>query len=116
MILVLVTGLLTTVYAQNKADGILGKWTNKDKTRVIEFVKSGDGYDAVIREAPNANIVGRKQLTGVAYSNGTYTGNVLLPKKGKSYPCTLKMKTDSTMELTAKVAFMSQSQVWTRVK
>lgn len=113
-LLIFAVGLLTTAYAQTNGDTILGKWTNEDKTRVLEFVKAGTGYDAIIREAPDQDLIGKKQLTRMAYSKGIYTGNVLLPKKGKSYPCTLKMKADSTMELTAKAGFMSKSQVWTR--
>jgi uncharacterized protein (DUF2147 family) len=114
-LIVFAVGLLTTAYAQTNGDTILGKWTNEDKTRVLEFVKAGTGYDAIIREAPDQDLIGKKQLTRMAYSNGIYTGNVLLPKKGKSYSCTLKMKTDMTMELTAKAGFMSRSQVWARV-
>ena len=113
--LVFAVGLLSTAYAQTDGDTILGKWTNEDKTRVLEFVKAGTGYDAIIRDAPDQDLIGKKQLTRMAYSKGIYTGTVLLPKKGKSYPCTLKMKADSTMELTAKTGFMSKSQVWTRV-
>lgn len=115
-LLIFAIGLLTTAYAQTNGDTILGKWTNEDRTRVLEFVKAGTGYDAIIRDAPDQDLIGKKQLTRMAYGNGIYTGNVLLPKKGKSYPCTLKMKADSTMELTAKAGFMSKSQVWTRVR
>jgi len=116
MILIWVTGLLTAAYAQNNADGILGKWANEDNTRVIEFVKSGTGYEAVIRQAPDPGMVGKKQLTGVLYNNGSYAGNVLLPKKGKSFPCTLTFKADSTLELRARAGFISKQQVWARVK
>jgi len=116
VILFLTAGLLAAANAQTSPDAILGKWTNEDRTRVIEFVKAGVGYAAVIREAPDRSMVGKSQLTNLVYSNGTYTGNVLLPKKGKSYPCTLKIERDSTMQLTAKAGLMSKTQGWTRVK
>lgn len=112
----LVTALFVQANAQNGADAIVGKWANEDKTRVIEFIKSGNSYNAVIREAPDKNIVGKNQLTNLAYHEGTYNGNVLLPKKGKSYPCSLRIKKDGSMELTAKAGFMSKTQVWAKVK
>lgn len=116
LLVLLVTTLFVHARAQNGGDVILGKWTNEDKTRVIEFIKSGSSYYAVIREAPDQSIVGKNQLTNLSYHEGGYNGNVLLPKKGKSYPCTLRIKSDGTMELTAKAGFMSKSQVWTKVK
>jgi len=114
--LILLTSLFTQVFAQTDADAILGRWTNEDNTRVIEFVKTGNGYNAVIKEAPDKSVIGKNQLTGVVFSNGNYNGNVHLPKKGKSYPCTIKIKSDGTMELTAKAGFMSKTQSWVRVQ
>ena len=108
-------GILTGAHAQTNADVVLGKWTNEDKSRVVEFVKTGSGYEAVIRAAPDPALVGKKQLTGLVFGNGKYTGIVWLPKKGKSYPCVLKMKTDNTLELTANAGFMSKSQIWSKV-
>ena len=116
LVVLLVSALFIQAKAQSGSDAILGKWTNEDKTRVIEFIKSGSNYNAVIREAPDQSIVGKNQLTNLSYRDGIYNGNVLLPKKGKSYPCSLKIKTDGRMELTAKAGFMSKSQVWTKVK
>lgn len=101
--------------AQTNADAVLGKWTNEDKSRVVEFVKAGSGYEAVIRAAPDPALVGKKQLTGLVFGNGKYAGIVWLPKRGKSYPCVLKMKTDTTLELTANAGFTSKSQVWTKL-
>ena len=116
LVLLFVTTLFVPANAQSVADAILGKWTNEDKTRVVEFVKTGSSYNAVIREAPDKDIVGKNQLTNLSYREGSYNGNVLLPKKGKSYPCSLRIKTDGSMELTAKAGFMSKTQVWTKVK
>lgn len=109
-----ISGLFATADAQTNADSILGKWTNADKTRVLEFVKNGNGYDAIIKEAPDKSLVGVRQITGLKYSNGYYKGSVYLPKRGKTLPCTLTIKSDGTLQLTAKSGFMSQSQTWTR--
>lgn len=112
----LLTALFTTAQAQTSADSILGKWTNEDKTRVLEFVKTGSNYEAVIKEAQDKSLVGKKQITGLKYSNGSYKGSVYLPKRGKTLPCTLTIKSDGSLQLSAKAGFMSQSQTWTRVR
>jgi hypothetical protein len=52
MLLVLAVALATGTRAQSSADVVLDKWTNEDQTRVIEFVKDGSGYQALIRQAP----------------------------------------------------------------
>lgn len=116
LILLCITMTFVHAQAQNGPDAILGKWTNEDKTRVIEFVKTGSNYNALIREAPDRGVIGKDQLTNLSFREGSYKGNVQLPKKGKSYPCTLRIKTDGSMELTAKAGFMSKTQIWTRVK
>lgn len=116
MIFVFIAGVFTTAKAQTKADDILGKWTNDDKTRVLEFVKNGSIYEAVIKEAPDNSLIGKKQITNLSFSNSSYKGTVHIPKKGKSFPCTVAIKSNGTMELTAKAGFMSKSQIWTRVK
>jgi uncharacterized protein (DUF2147 family) len=98
-------------------DAIIGKWTNEDKTRIIEFVKTGATYEAVIKEAPDKSLIGKKQITGLQFDGRAYkNGKVYLPKRGKTYPCTVSLKGDDTMELSAKAGFMSKSQTWTRVK
>ncbi|CAG5016133.1 hypothetical protein DYBT9275_05483 [Dyadobacter sp. CECT 9275] len=116
MLLFVAVELTTGAHAQTSADAILGKWTNEDQTRVIEFVKDGGGYQALIRQAPDQSLVGKKQLTGITYGKGVYTGQVWLPKHGKNYPCTLTLKTNDSLELSAKAGFMSKSQMWTRVR
>lgn len=114
MIPLLLTG---AAYAQTAttADGIVGKWTNEDKTRILEFVKNGTTYEAVIVQAPDQQMVGKKQITGLQYANGSYTGSVYLPKKNKTLPCTIKLKNATTLELSAKAGFMSKTQTWTRI-
>lgn len=114
--IILLTALFTTAQAQTNADSILGKWTNEDKTRVLEFVKTGSNYEAIIKEAPDKSLIGKKQITNLKYSNGAYKGSVYLHKRGKTLPCTLTIKSNGSMRLSAKAGFMSQSQTWTRVR
>ncbi len=117
MFLVLFACLFTSqAKAQTNPDNILGKWTNEDKTRVLEFAKRGNFYEAVIQEAPDKNLIGQKQITNLRYDDGVYRGNLYLPKRGKTLSCTISVKDNSKMELSAKAGMMSQSQTWTRVK
>ncbi|NCT73737.1 MAG: DUF2147 domain-containing protein [Chitinophagaceae bacterium] len=115
LMLISISGMITGLSAQTSGDAILGKWTNEDKTRVIEFVKAGSGYEAIIKEAPDKSLIGVKQLTGLEYDGAGYKGQVHLPKKGKSYNCSLKVKADGLLELTAKAGIMSKSQLWKKV-
>lgn len=116
MILIFIGGLSTVAHAQTNVDTILGKWTNEDKSRVIEFIKNGSSYNAVIKKAPDESMVGKDQLTDLVYKNGSYSGKVNLPRKGKSYPCTVTIKSDGTLQLTARAGFISKSQTWTKVQ
>lgn len=116
LIIIFFGGLLTAAHAQTNVDAILGKWTNEDKSRVIEIIKTGSSYHAVIKKAPDESVIGKDQLTGLVYRDGSYTGKVNLPKKGKSYPCTATIKSDGTLQLTASAGFISKSQTWTKVQ
>lgn len=116
LILFITSLFVTAANAQTNSEAILGKWTNEDRTRVIEFVKTGDGYEAIIKEAADRNLIGQKQITGLRYNNNGYSGTLHLPKKGKTFPCTAHIEDNGKLELSARVGFMSKSQTWTRVK
>lgn len=116
MILAITAGICNSACAQTNADVILGKWINQDKTRVIEFTKTGNTYQAYIRQAPDKSIIGNKQVTDVLYQTGSYNGNIYLPKKSKSYPCTIAINSNGVMCITARAGFMSRSQTWTKVR
>lgn len=117
VILLLWSGFFQETYAQSvQADTLLGKWTNDDRTRIIEFVKKGNVYEAVIKEAPDQELVGQKQITNLIFNNGVYKGEVYLPKRGKRLPCTLRITSTGNLELSAKAGFMNRSQLWSRVR
>lgn len=117
LLLLLITLFTSKGIAQlPNGDAILGKWTNEDKTRVLEFVKNGSSYEALIKEAPDKSLAGQKQITQLQYSNNIYSGKLQLPKKGKTFPCTVKLQHNGSLELTARVGFMGRSQTWTKVQ
>ncbi|PZU16438.1 MAG: hypothetical protein DI622_11555 [Chryseobacterium sp.] len=103
--------------AQNSPDKILGKWTNEDKTRVIEFVKNGTSYDAVIRKAEDESVIGKKQITGLKrQQEGSYTNaTVHIIKKGKTASCSAQITKDDHLNIKASYGMMSKTQVWNRL-
>lgn len=112
-------GNTMTNYAQTastNADSILGKWTNADKTKIIEFLKNGNAYEAIVRKAGNSESIGKKMITDLAFNGKKYIGKVYIPKTKKKYDCSIVFLNSKTIELTAKSGFMSQSRQWTKVE
>ncbi|MGC3979347.1 MAG: hypothetical protein QM751_14655 [Paludibacteraceae bacterium] len=61
LILLTVTLLMRVgLFAQNQNDMILGEWENKEKTHIVEFVKNGNTYEAIIRKSKNSSVIGKK--------------------------------------------------------
>lgn len=103
--------------AQTSGDKILGKWTNEDKTRVIEFVKNGTSYDAIIRKAENGSVIGKKQISGLKPSgeNNYVNGTVYIIKKSRTASCSAQITKDDLLNIKASYGMMSKTQVWTRL-
>lgn len=103
--------------AQSTGDKILGKWMNEDKSRIIEFIKNGSAYEAVIRKAENQSLVGKKQITSLKYKKGNaYNGGTLhIFQRNKKVNCSAKFESDTKLELKASIGLMSTTQVWIKV-
>ncbi|MEP2276351.1 MAG: DUF2147 domain-containing protein [Reichenbachiella sp.] len=118
-LILLVAGVLLGInaYAQTTEDKILGKWTNPDKSRVIEFVKNGDNYEAIIRESDEASFVGKKQITNLSFEkDGAYEdGTVHILQRNKTADCTTHLLSIDELELKVSFGLMSKSVIWTRV-
>lgn len=105
-----------TAHAQSAEENILGQWTVKEKGHVIEFVKQGDTYEAVIKKTDEAAYIGKKQITELKYhkKNQFKGGTFYAHRKGKELPCSVKLLEDNQLELTIDLGITSRSQVWTR--
>lgn len=118
-ILILFSTILLTVQSpsQPSHDKILGTWGSEEQSRTIEFIRNGDTYDAIIRSAGDAGLVGQKQITGLkaggenAFKNGT----LHIIKKQRTAGCSARLVDDQTLELKASLGFLSKSQTWTRL-
>jgi hypothetical protein len=98
-------------------DAILGKWINEGKDRTIEFVKEGNEYIAVIVVAEDKTLIGKKQITDLLWDGKAYKeGKLHAIKKDKSFPCSVVIKTETAIEISVKMRFMSGSRTWTKVE
>lgn len=118
LILITVSLLMSIgLFAQNQNDKILGKWENKEKTHIIEFVKNGNTYEAIIRKSKNSSVIGKKQITGLRPSTkGIYVdGELFLYQKKTSVECSVKLVNDTKIEIKASKGWMSKTEVWTKL-
>lgn len=106
-----------SLFAQSGNNSILGKWTNEDKTRVIEFVANGATFDAIIREAEDKSLIGKKQISGLKTTDNTtfIEGTLYLIKRGKSSKCAAKLLGSDQLQLKASYAGLSKTQTWTKL-
>ncbi|PZR21903.1 MAG: hypothetical protein DI535_27345 [Citrobacter freundii] len=104
--------------AQTGSDPLTGKWKDEAGERVIEFVRKGDVFDAVIRKAKNASLVGKIQISGLKKKKeNTYSdGTLYIIAQGKTASCSAKIKSPDELQLTGKMGLFSKTQKWTRVQ
>lgn len=106
-----------TVYAQTiMPDKILGKWMNEDKSRVLEFLKTGSVYNAIVRKAEDESLIGRQQITGLKADGDAYEGGTInLFKRKKTAKCTIRFINNDLLEIQGSYGVISKSQRWLRV-
>lgn len=106
-----------SAFSQHPQDQILGFWTNEDHTRVIEFVKNDNNYDAIIKKAEPESLIGMKQITSLKYkkANAYTDGTLHIIQKDKTVDCSVKIINNSQLELKVVYGFMSKSQVFTKM-
>lgn len=110
--------ICTQTFAQNQSGDILGQWTNRDSSRIIEFVKSDSGFDAIIIKSDEPSQIGKNQISSLKYSSGGIynKGTLHIYKKGKETSVTVKMIDDKKIEIIASIGIGSKSETWTRLK
>lgn len=121
LIAAFVTALFAATPAQAQQtktnDVLLGKWTNEDKDRTIEFTKKGTEYIATIVAAEDKSLIGKQQITGLQWDGKTFkNGTLHVIKKGKTFACSVTVKDNNTIEISGKSGLISKSQAWTKIK
>ena len=64
--LILIAATAGSVQAQSNEtiDPLIGKWSNEDKSRVIEFRKAGDKFEGIIISASEARYICPGRIVG----------------------------------------------------
>lgn len=106
-----------SLLGQTAHDSLLGQWTNEDKTRVIQFVKSGDLYEGIIVKATDTSLTGKKQITGLrAAPDGSFVnGTIHVYQRNTTVSCTARLTSTGKLEFKARKGFVSKTQVWTKL-
>ncbi len=115
-------------------DAILGEWLSEEKDGKVLIFKQGEKYfgkviwgksagkkdeknpDPSLR---NRDIIGSTILKDFSFKGKSWEdGNVYDPNNGKSYSCTMKLKSNDELEIRGYVgiSLLGRSTVWTRVK
>ncbi|MEL6638188.1 MAG: DUF2147 domain-containing protein [Bacteroidota bacterium] len=118
LLLLLTTALLSYgPLAPSTSDKLLGKWTNEEKDRVLEFVQNGEAFEAIIKVGEPSSFVGQKQITELRSDgeNSYRDGKLHVLKKGKTVNCSIALLDDDRLELQVKFGMKSKTTIWTRV-
>lgn len=137
--LTLFTIISLSTIGQNK-DVILGKWVNSSGEAHIDITKRSDKYFGKIvwikepKDAkglvktdfnnPNVNlrsrqIVGLEILKDFVYADNKWSdGKIYDPKSGKTYSCTMSIKSNGDLNMRGYVgiSLIGRSETWKRVK
>lgn len=118
MLLLASAALVSRNYAGNTADPIIGRWTNSDTSRVLEFVKTDEGYKAIVVDAEYKPAVGKIQISRLKRESGTtYTDGLLhIIQKDKTASCSATIIDSVHMVIKVRRGLVSKTQVWTRVE
>lgn len=133
----LLVGLLlpvASVFCQ--AEQLIGTWLTDDQKTAIEFYKSGSTYSGRIvwmaepndnkglpfvdRKNPdeskrNRKILGLTIITGLSYKKGEFTsGTVYAPKRGQYAKCSIKIVSNTKLNITVSSGIFSDTKTWTR--
>lgn len=99
----------------SSGDKLLGQWKSSDATRTLEFMKNENHYYAVIRKAPESDLVGKKQVGNLLFNGKNYTGTIYIIKKNKSFPCTISFKNDNLIIIEVNAGFAKKSDQYSRI-
>ncbi len=105
-----------------KEDSILGKWEEESGVRTIEIFKSGNEYFGKILTNKHQE---EDQLTPgtIMMDNFTFNkdednweGKVVIPSKDMNINCKIILENENQIKSIAKIAFISRSKTWNRIK
>lgn len=133
----MIGGLTALLLAAAPASsGVEGQWLTAERNAIVTIAPCGaqvcgtiakvlvtrpgvprtdvNNRDPKLRARP---LVGLPILRGFTRSGGTWKGGRAYdPKSGREYRSTLQLEANGTLKVTGCVAFICQSQYWTRAR
>ena len=115
-------------------DAILGEWLSEEKDGKVLIFKQGEKYFGKVvwgkssgkkdeknpdHSLRNKDIIGSTILKDFSFKGKSWEGgSVYDPNNGKSYSCTMKLKSNDELEIRGYIgiSLLGRSTVWTRVK
>lgn len=138
LVIVLFNFMISSAWAQDNSDAIVGKWINPDKDSHIEIYKEGGKYYgkvAWLSKPTNAQgkplvdnnnpnqllrtrpILGLVIISDLVYKKGQWVdGQIYSPKKGQYASCKIKIKKNGDLQMTVSKSLLSFNQTLKRYK
>ncbi|OAQ41831.1 hypothetical protein A5893_01565 [Pedobacter psychrophilus] len=107
---------------QQKEDSILGKWEEESSVRTIEIYKSGDEYFGKIltnkHQDEDQLTPGTIMMDGFVFNKDedNWQGKVVIPSKDMVLNGKIILENENQIKSFAKIAFISKSKIWNRIK
>ena len=132
---IVMTVISRSLFAQTKADAIIGEWLSSKKDSRVFIYKEGSRYygkitwgsGSVAKDEKNPDIALRNQdLIGLIILkdfrfDGDHTwneGSIYDPREGKTYSCKMTLKDANSLSIRGYVgiSLFGRSELWTRYK
>lgn len=107
---------------EQKEDAILGKWTEESGVRTIEIYKSGNEFFGKIlsnkHESEDQLTPGTVMMDNFIYDkdNQNWQGKVVIPSKDINLNGKIILENENQIKSVVRIAFISKSKIWNRVK
>ncbi len=124
----------TPLLAQTKADAILGEWINEAKDAKFQIYKKdnkyfgkiiwGTGGDTKDSKNPEPKLRSRELIGLTILNNFVFDGSdtwengtIYDPKEGKTYSCTINLKSPKEMKVRGYigVSLFGRTEIWTKI-
>ena len=130
----MIGGLAALLLAAAPASsGVEGQWLTAEHNAIVTIAPCGAAHCGTIAKVlvtrpgvPKTDVnnpdpklrsrplVGLPILRGLTRAGGTWKGRVYDPKTGRDYRSVVQLESSGTLKVTGCVAFICQSQYWTR--
>lgn len=120
--LIVILATLSFAFKTPPADAIVGKWKEESGVKTIEIYPSGEGFSGKIianeREEEDKLTVGTMIMENFIYNEEEHTweGRVIVPTRDMNLRGEIIMEGPDQIKSIAKIAIISKSKIWNRIK